>query len=90
MSDETRETRIKRLRMRAWRRGMREVDLILGPFADASLPGMSDAAIDGFEDLLGENDQEIYGWISGTDQVPAAHGDLVKRIIESISARDPI
>ena len=43
---ETRETRIKRLRMRSWRRGIKEMDLILGGFADAELAGLDAATLD--------------------------------------------
>ena len=39
-----RETRIKRLRIRSWRRGTKEMDMILGPFADSGLDGLDDAA----------------------------------------------
>ena len=43
---ETAEARLKRLAMRSWRRGTKEMDLILGPFADARLGGMSAEALD--------------------------------------------
>ena len=59
------EIRLKRLRMRAWRRGTKEMDLILGPWADACLAGLSPAALDRFEQLLEENDQDLYVWIVG-------------------------
>ena len=51
--------------MRAHRRGTREMDLILGPFAAAHLPAMARDELDLFEVLLEENDQDLYAWIAG-------------------------
>ncbi len=56
--------RLRRLRMRAWRRGTREMDLILGPFADTALVGLSAGDLDVFEALLDENDHDLYRQIS--------------------------
>lgn len=77
---ETRETRLKRLQMRSWRRGMKEMDLILGGFADNRLPGMGDAALDAYESLLEENDQDLYKWVSGAAQEPSDHAALITDI----------
>ncbi len=68
-------TRVNRIRFRAWRRGFREADLILGPFADRHAPSMSAAELDRFEALLEEADHDIYGWILGSLPVPAAFDD---------------
>lgn len=57
------DTRLKRLKYRAWHRGFREADLILGPFADSHCPQMSLAQIEAFEALLEHPDQDIYEWI---------------------------
>lgn len=56
--------RLKRLAMRSQRRGIREMDLILGSFAAAALPAMDNAALDLYEVLLEENDHDLYAWIS--------------------------
>ncbi|AMY68502.1 succinate dehydrogenase assembly factor 2 [Frigidibacter mobilis] len=69
---ETAEARLKRMRMRSWRRGTKEMDLILGPWADARLAGMPPAALDLYDRLLEENDQDLYSWITG-HAVPPAH-----------------
>ncbi|MTH76120.1 succinate dehydrogenase assembly factor 2 [Paracoccus aestuariivivens] len=50
--------------MRSWRRGMKEMDLILGPFSDTELEKLSAADVDLYETLLNENDQDIYPWIT--------------------------
>lgn len=74
---ETPEIRLKRLSMRSWRRGMKEMDLILGPFADRGLSGLDSAALEAYESLLEENDQDLYRWVSGAAQTPAAHASIV-------------
>ncbi len=77
---ETRETRIKRLRMRAWHRGMKEMDLLLGNFVDARLEHMSDAEIDHLEALMAEEDQDLYAWISGSRPAPEHFVELMQEI----------
>ena len=57
---ETREIRLRRLRLRSWRRGIREMDLILGGFADAALAGLDAELLDAFDMLLSENDHDLY------------------------------
>lgn len=65
------DTRLKKIKLRAWRRGFREADLILGPFADSHVQGFTPAQLDAFEALLEESDHDIYGWIVGRDEAPA-------------------
>jgi antitoxin CptB len=57
------DDRRKKLKFRAWRRGFREIDLILGPFADRRLDGLDETGLDAFEALLHANDQDVYAWI---------------------------
>lgn len=78
---ETHANRLKRLRLRSWRRGMRETDLILGPFADAALDGLSEADLDRYEALLSENDQDLYLWISRNCGFPSQYDGIVRRIL---------
>jgi len=63
------DDRRKKLRFRAWRRGFREIDLILGGFADRRIADLDEAGLDAFESLLDAQDQDVYTWI--TDQAPA-------------------
>lgn len=77
---ETRETMIKRLRMRSMRRGIKEMDLILSAFADAHLAGFSDEALVLYDRLLSENDHDIYGWVGGQFPTPPEYLDLVTQI----------
>lgn len=74
------ETRIKRLRIRSWRRGMKEMDLLLGPYADKALAGLPDDQIVAFEALLNENDQDLYAWYCGRGETPAEIGPALERV----------
>jgi antitoxin CptB len=77
---ETPENRLKRLKMRSWRRGTKEMDLILGPFADHELGGLGAVELDLFDALLSENDQDLYPWITGASLPPPRFGALLDRI----------
>ncbi len=77
---EAQEVRLKRLAMRSWRRGTREMDLLLGRFADAELAGLSPEALDGYESLIAEDDPDLYRWISGQASIPPRHAEIVARI----------
>jgi antitoxin CptB len=74
------DPRLKRLSYRAWRRGFREADLILGPFADAHLAILSPEQLDAFETLLEEADQDIYDWIKGAPAPAAVDGEILAMI----------
>jgi antitoxin CptB len=64
------ETRLKRLRFRAWHRGTREADLLIGGFFDAHSAGWSDDEAALFEVMLEEQDVDIMAWAMGTQPVP--------------------
>ena len=65
-----RDIRLKRLRFRAWHRGTKEADLLIGGFFDRYHQGWSGAEIDWFEALLEEQDVDIMAWAIGTQDVP--------------------
>ena len=77
---ETHEIRLKRLRLRSWRRGTKEMDLILGGFADAELAGLDGATLDDYERLLEENDWDLYYWVTGAREGPEEYTTLVGRL----------
>ena len=87
------EVRLKRLRFRAWRRGFREADLILGPFADAHAATMGDRDLAIFEALLEVPDQDLWSWIIGRE-LPAPEHDTpvlhaVQRFRDTVYASGP-
>lgn len=87
MTVETREARLKRMRMRSWRRGMKEMDLILGPFADERLEGLGEDDLRLYDALLEENDQELYLWVTGAQPGPEALSPLMTVIGDHARAR---
>ena len=82
MSAETPEHRIKRLAMRSMRRGIKEMDLILSAFAGSQLPGLDAAGLDMYDQLLEENDHDLYSWINGQVAAPAHFAGLIGQITE--------
>ena len=80
MTSEAPETRLKRLHMRSIRRGTKEMDILLMRFAEAHLRDLSSAELDLYEDLLSENDQDLYAWISGQAPAPSRYGPLWDRL----------
>ena len=77
---EDRATRLKRLHMRSMRRGIKEMDLILSRFWGREGAGLSDGDLDLYETLLGENDQDLYQWVSGQAESPQAYAGLVAKL----------
>src|SRR5690242_21110917 len=73
------DERRRRLLFRAWRRGVREMDRIVGRFADARIDKFDTTELDQFEHLIEVPNAELYAWIVGNEAVPARHDTLVLR-----------
>lgn len=61
----------KQLLFRCWHRGTREMDLILGRFAEARLGGMDNEQLQDLAEFLQESDVDIYNWVSNKETAPA-------------------
>lgn len=80
--------RLRRLRYRAWHRGTKEMDLLLGPYADARLGAMEVADLDRFETLLEEADTDLLKWLMGQEPTPAdADADLLADLLKFRTAK---
>lgn len=77
---ELRDVRVKKLRIRSWRRGTKEMDLILGPFSDTEISGLSEEMLDRYDALLAENDIDLYHWTSRQYPEPETHGAILEII----------
>ena len=76
------DTRRKKLQFRAWRRGFREMDLLMGSFADAHIAEFDEAGLDEFEALLGVPDWEVYAWLIGQQAIPENYeGPVLDQLI---------
>lgn len=76
------EARLKRMRMRSWRCGTKEMDIVLGPFADMRLAAMDEPALDLYDSLLEENDQDLMAWLLGTATPP----ENLRPLLDEIAA----
>jgi antitoxin CptB len=76
--------RRKRLKYRSWHRGTKEMDLLLGPFADACLDGFDAPLLRAYEALLEHPEPDLYEWILGRAPPPA---DVRSPVLDRLIAR---
>jgi antitoxin CptB len=76
-SSEGLDERRRKVLFRAWRRGVREIDLIVGRFADAHIATLDAAALDDFERLIEAPNAELYAWVVGSEKAPAGFDTTV-------------
>jgi len=80
MMTETNHDRLKRLKMRSWRRGIKEMDMILGPYSDTELATLDETQIMLYDTLLSENDHDLYQWVTGQKPMPEEYLELLTGI----------
>ena len=80
-----REHRLKRLRFRAWHRGTKEADLLIGGFFDAHGAGWNDEEITLFEGMIEEQDVDIMAWAMGTAEVPARYEGTIMTALKTLT-----
>lgn len=82
LSEPSVQERRKRAKWRAWHRGMKELDLVLGRFADEFVDGMPVDELGRFEELLRVEDVELYAWLVRRVPVPAElDSALLRRVL---------
>lgn len=77
------DLRRRRAHFRSWHRGMREVDLILGTFADNEIGRLDDTLLAQYEALMEEPDADVLKWVTGELPVPTQHDNAVFKLILS-------
>lgn len=77
----TDQKRRDRLRFRSWHRGTREMDLLLGSFADAHIHALTPEHVGAYEAILELSDPDLYNWVAGREPVPAEHDNDVMRML---------
>jgi antitoxin CptB len=80
------DPRRRRILFRAWHRGIREMDLMLGQFCEAEIADLSDAQLDELEHIMAEEDNDLIKYITGADPVPS---HLNTPLFERIAALRP-
>lgn len=77
------DERRRKILYRSWHRGIREMDLIMGRFADREIGAMSDPDLDEFERLIEVPDRDLFRWITGEDDTPSNYDTAVFRRLRS-------
>lgn len=89
MADESElDTRRRRLRFRAWHRGTREMDLLMGRFADSELNVLPEAEIDNLELLMEAPDRDVFSWLTGELELPGNYDTPVFRRLRGFHTHD--
>ena len=83
------ETVRKKLRFRAWHRGTKEADLMMGRFADEHIGQMDWQLLDQFDALLEAEDLDVYNWIIGKEPVPAVYDNELWALLSQFDFRLP-
>ena len=79
-----RNTHLKRLKFRAWHRGTREADMLVGGYFDRWHARWGEAELLWFETLLEEQDMDIIAWATGTAPPPERlRGDMMNRLCDA-------
>jgi antitoxin CptB len=79
----------RRLLFRSWHRGIREMDLVLGRFADAQLSRLTDAELDEVERWLEVPDQQLFAWVNGAEVAPADIDTALFRRLRDFHSKGP-
>lgn len=69
------DPRRRRILYRCWHRGIREMDLVLGQFAEAEIAGLAESELAALEEIMAEEDHDLLKWVTGADTVPERYHD---------------
>ena len=86
-SSEPIDIRRRKLLFRAWHRGMREMDLIMGRFAESAIEQLTAAELIDFENLMEVPDREILAWVTGETDVKADFDTALFRRLRDFNRR---
>ena len=73
----------RRILFRSWHRGMREMDLVFGRFADAEIASLGSGELDDYERLLEAQDRDVFSWLTGEAETPSSFDTPVLRRIRA-------
>ena len=77
------DVRRRRILFRSWHRGMREMDLLMGKFADAEIGNLSEAELADFELLIEVIDRDLFRWLTGEAETPENYDTPVFRRLKA-------
>ncbi|MFC0217937.1 antitoxin CptB [Pseudochelatococcus lubricantis] len=84
------DARRRRIRFRAWHRGTREMDMVLGPFVDAELDALDEETVAELERLMALPDRDLFTWFSTGEVPPANDTPIFRRIKAFHTHQSPI
>ncbi len=84
------DARRRRLLFRCRHRGIREMDLVLGRFADTQLASLTDSELDEVERWLVVPDQQIFAWVTGMEPVPRDFDTALLHRLRSFHDKDAV
>ena len=82
------DPRRRRTLFRAWHRGIREMDLIMGRFADAEIGDLSESELDEFEALIEVPDRDLFKWLTGEAETPSNYDTVVWQRLRDFHRHD--
>ncbi|MET0873690.1 MAG: succinate dehydrogenase assembly factor 2 [Pseudolabrys sp.] len=88
LSSEGLDPRRRRLLFRCWHRGIREMDLVLGGFADVHLTSLTEAELDELERWLEVPDQQIFAWVNGMEMTPQEFDTVLFRRLRDFHRKE--
>lgn len=83
------DSRRRRALYRAWRRGTREMDLLMGRFADAEIDRFDEAEFEAFEALIEAPDRDLFAWIADKAEIPANYDTAIFRRLKAFHEAFP-
>jgi antitoxin CptB len=85
------DPRRRRILYRCWHRGIREMDLVFGTFAETEIATLDPADLDEFELIMDEQDHDLHAWITGAQPLPEHFNTpLFARIAAYVPDFDPV
>jgi antitoxin CptB len=82
------EPRRKRLLFRAWHRGTREMDLLMGTYAESVIETLSEDELTIFEALIEVPDRDLFSWIAQGEAVPSNYDTPVFHALKAFHTHD--
>jgi antitoxin CptB len=82
------DIRRRRIRIRAWRRGLRELEILIGGFVDARVEGLTEAELAELEELLDLPDADLLSWLAGGASAPPERDTALLHAIIAFHTHD--
>lgn len=82
------DPRRKRILFRAWHRGTREMDLLMGRYTEVAIDAMSDDELTTLEALIEVPDRDLFAWITGKEEVASNYDTAIFQALKAFHTHD--